>query len=87
MTMKLAILSTDVNANKAQFTDDFIDNVIENQEKYVGIPFLASKEKLENGDFDNLTHELNYDTGKLETDQIGKASLTFGKMKLMELLA
>lgn len=71
MTMKLAILSTDVNANKAQFTDDFIDNVIENQEKYVGIPFLASKEKLENGDFDNLTHELNYDTGKLETDQIG----------------
>lgn len=71
MTMNICILSNDVNYNNAQFTNDFIDGVIENKDKYIGIPFLASREKLKNGDFDNLTHELNTDTGQLETDQIG----------------
>lgn len=71
MTMNIAILSDDVNFNSAQFTLDFIDGVIENKEEYVGIPFLVNREKIENGDYDNLTHELNTETGELGTDQIG----------------
>lgn len=71
MTMNIAILSNDVNYNSARFTDDFINGVVENKERYIGIPFLASREKLEDGEYDNLSHELNLDSGKLETDQIG----------------
>lgn len=71
MTMNIAILSDDVNFNSAQFTLDFIDGVIENKESYVGIPFLVNREKIENGEYDKLTHELNAETGELGTDQIG----------------
>lgn len=71
MKMNIAILSNEVNFNNAQFTPDFIDGVIENQEKYVGIPFLVNREKIENGEYDDLTHELNTETGELGTDQIG----------------
>ena len=71
MTMDIVILSNDVNYNKAQFTDDFIEGVVDNKEKYIGLPFLVNREKLENGEFDNLTHEFDEETGELKTDQIG----------------
>ena len=38
MTMKMIILSNQVNYNNAQFTDDFIQGVINDKDKYVGIP-------------------------------------------------
>lgn len=69
MTLNICILSNDVNYNKAQFLDDFIDGVIANKEEYLGIPFLVNREKLESADYENLTHELN--DGELLTDQIG----------------
>lgn len=69
MTLNICILSNDVNYNKAQFLDDFIDGVIDNKEQYIGIPFLVNREKIENGEYDNLSHELK--DGKLLTDQIG----------------
>lgn len=69
MTLNICILSNDVNYNKAQFTDDFIDGVIANKEMYIGIPFVVNRSKLENGDYDNLSHELH--NGELKTDQIG----------------
>jgi predicted nucleic acid-binding Zn-ribbon protein len=69
MTLNICILSNDVNYNNAQFTDDFIDGVIENKETYIGIPFVVNRSKLENGDYDNLNHELH--NGELKTDQIG----------------
>lgn len=69
MTLNICILSNDVNYNKAQFTDDFIDGVIANKETYIGIPFVVNRSKLENGDYDNLNHELH--NGELKTDQIG----------------
>lgn len=71
MTMNIVILSEDVNFNNAQFELDFIDGVVENKEKYIGLPFLVNREKLENGDVDRLTHELDSETGELKTDQIG----------------
>lgn len=69
MTLNIGILSNDVNYNKAQFLDDFIDGVIENKDEYIGIPFLVNREKIENGEYDNLSHELK--DGELLTDQIG----------------
>lgn len=69
MTLNICILSNDVNYNKAQFLDDFIDGVIENKDTYVGIPFVVNREKLESADYENLTHELK--DGQLLTDQIG----------------
>ncbi len=69
MTLNICILSNDVNYNKAQFLDDFIDGVIDNKETYIGIPFVVNREKLESADYENLSHELK--DGKLLTDQIG----------------
>lgn len=70
MTMKTAMVSNDVNYNKAQFLDEFIDGVVENAEKYIGIPFQVNRLKLENGIYGSLTHELDKD-GNLKTDTIG----------------
>lgn len=70
MTMKTAMVSNDVNYNNAQFTDDFIDGVIENADKYLAIPFQVNRTKLENGTYDSLTHELDKN-GNLLTDTIG----------------
>ncbi|MGG3892024.1 hypothetical protein [Metabacillus fastidiosus] len=69
MTLNICILSNDVNYNKAQFMDDFIDGVIENKETYIGIPFVVNREKLESAEYENLTHELQ--DGELLTDQVG----------------
>lgn len=69
MTLNICILSNDVNYNNAQFLDDFIDGVIENKETYIGIPFVVNREKLENAEYSELSHELK--DGQLLTDQIG----------------
>lgn len=70
MTMKTVMVSNQVNYNKAQFLDEFIYGVIENSEKYIGIPFQVNRVKLENGIYSSLTHELDTD-GNLKTDTIG----------------
>lgn len=69
MTLNMVILSNDVNYNDAQFLDDFIDGVIDNKDFYTGVPLVVNREKLENAEYEDLTHELN--NGVLETDQIG----------------
>lgn len=70
MTMKTVMVSNDVNFNKAQFLDEFIDGVVENSDRYIGIPFQVNRLKLENGIYGSLTHELDKD-GSLKTDTIG----------------
>ncbi len=70
MTLMTRILSAEPNSNKAEFTQDFILNTVNNKEKYVGIPFVVDKESLENGKHSNLGHKLSPD-GELMTDQIG----------------
>jgi chemotaxis protein histidine kinase CheA len=69
--MKTALISNQPNANGAQFTDDFIDGVIENKDDYISIPFQVDRTKLENGLFGSLTHKLDKKTGQLLTDTIG----------------
>ena len=69
MTLNFPILSNDVNYNNLQFTDDFINGVVENKDKYIGIPLVVNREKLESGEYDDLGHELK--DGQLLTDQVG----------------
>lgn len=69
MTIELVILTNQVNYNGALFTDNFIDGVINNKERYIGIPLVANRVKLEGGEYDDLNHELK--DGQLQTDIIG----------------
>lgn len=69
MTLNFPILSNDVNYNNLQFTDDFINGIVENKEKYIGIPLVVNREKLESAEYDKLGHELK--NGQLLTDQVG----------------
>jgi hypothetical protein len=71
MTLTMCILSNKANLNNARFTDDFINGVVENKDSYIGIPLVANRTKLENGVYNNLSHEFDSKTGKLNTDAIG----------------
>jgi hypothetical protein len=74
MQLDMCILTNEANLNKAQFTDDFIDGVVENKDKYIGMPLVASRNKLENGKYKELTHEFNSKTNQLNTEMIGSYS-------------
>lgn len=69
MTVRMVILSDQVNYNNLMFTEDFIDGVVENKDKYITIPVVVNREKLENEEYDELNHE--FSNGKLNTDIIG----------------
>lgn len=69
MLLNIGILSNVANYNDAQFTDEFIEYIVSNKDTYIGLPLQVNKEKLENAEYDNLTHELV--NGKLMTDSIG----------------
>ena len=71
MTLKLCVLTSETNLNKAKFTESFIEEVVENKDFYTGIPLVANRKMLEDKKFDNLTHEFDTDTGELNTDIIG----------------
>lgn len=69
MTLNFPILSNDVNYNNLQFTDDFINGIVANKDKYIGIPLVVNREKLESAEYEDLGHELK--NGQLLTDQVG----------------
>lgn len=71
MTLKMCVLTNQTNLNMARFTDEFINEIVENKEDYIGIPLVANREMLENKEFDGLTHELDPVTGELRTDIVG----------------
>ena len=78
MTLKLILLTSNVNLNGARFTEDFINGIVENQEKYIGIPLVVNRTKLENEAYDSLSHE--FDGVNLKTDVIG-AFVSFEKQE------
>lgn len=71
MELTMCILTNQVNLNDLKFTDNYINGIIENKERFIGIPLVVNREKLEQGDYLKLSHELNKKTGLLETDAIG----------------
>lgn len=70
MTLNIRILSNKANLNGALFTQDFIEKNVEHKENLIGIPFVVDRDRLEEGNYTQLSHNLTAD-GELETDTIG----------------
>jgi len=69
MTLQVLLLTNQVNQNKAIFSNEFIDYVVQNKDFYIGLPLVAERVKLERlSRF--LGHTLDKN-GEFHTDQIG----------------
>lgn len=71
MTIKMRMLTTKPNLNGVSVTERFIDNIVENQERYKCIPLCADVHKIEGGDLAGLGHMLDFSTGTFYSQQIG----------------
>ena len=73
MTLKLLLITSNPNLNKCVFTPDFIHEVVENKDFYIGgVSLVAERNKLEAGK-KNLGHGLSK-SGELISDVIGSFS-------------
>jgi len=59
------------NLNGVRCTMSFLDDIVENQEKYIGLPLVADVANLEARKFDRLGHKYNQRTGTFGTSIIG----------------
>lgn len=72
MTVRARILETPkANLNGCRVTNDFVDNIISNKERYVGLPLYADKKALVNGNYNRLGHLYDSRTGEFHSTQIG----------------
>lgn len=72
MSIRMKMFTADKrNANGVAVTERFMDEIIENQEKYRCIPLCADVRKIENGDLEGLGHMLDAKTGVFYSQQIG----------------
>jgi hypothetical protein len=70
MTLDVLLLTSRVNLNNARFTPDFIHEIVEHKDFYIGLPLVCEREKLEKGKFTQLGHALKKD-GTFQTEQVG----------------
>ena len=70
MTLDVLLLTSRINLNNAKFLPDFIHEIVENKDFYIGLPLVCEKEKLEKGKYKQLGHALKKD-GNFYTEQIG----------------
>jgi hypothetical protein len=59
MSLDVLLLTSKTNLNKARFTPEFIHEIVENKDFYIGIPLVCEREKLEKRKYKNLGHALN----------------------------
>jgi len=72
MSVKMRILETPkANLNGVRVTEAFIDEIIADEERYVGLPLYADVKSLLNGNYSNLGHMYNAKTGEFYSTQIG----------------
>ena len=72
MSVKMRILETPkANLNGVRVTEAFIDEIISDEERYVGLPLYADKKALTSGKYNNLGHMYNAKTGEFYSTQIG----------------
>lgn len=72
LTIKARLLETPkANLNGVRVTDNFINEIVANQDKYVGIPLCADVQSLANGDYTRLGHLYDSETGEFHSSQIG----------------
>ena len=69
------------NLNGVRCTEAFIDEIVANQEAYVGLPLNADIQSLESGQYDRLGHMFDQTTGTFATAIIG-SFYKFEKEKL-----
>jgi len=73
MTLKLLLITSNPNLNKCIFTENFIHEIVENKDFYIGgVSLTAERSKLESGK-KNLGHGLTK-SGELISDVIGSFS-------------
>ena len=72
MSVKMRILETPkANLNGVRVTEEFIDEIIADEERYVGLPLYADVKSLLSGKYGNLGHMYNAKTGEFYSTQIG----------------
>jgi hypothetical protein len=71
MEWDVLLLKNDVNLNGYYFTEGFIDEIVDNQDKYIGIPITVDMSKLQDKNFLELGHNYSHINNKFYTDQIG----------------
>lgn len=71
MELSMCILTDQPNLNNLKFNESYIKGVVANKDRFIGIPLVVNRTKLENGFFASLNHELDKHTSLLKTDTIG----------------
>lgn len=63
--------SPSANLNGVRCTEQFIDDIVANQDDFVGLPLYADVKNLEKGKFDHLGHMYNSETDEFGSTMIG----------------
>ena len=72
MTVKARICEApEANLNGARVTEAFIDEIVSNETRYVGLPLYADKKALLGGNYTRLGHLYDTKTGEFHSTQIG----------------
>ena len=72
MTVKARICEApQANLNGARVTEAFIDEIVGNTARYVGLPLYADKKALISGNYNRLGHLYDSKTGEFHSTQIG----------------
>jgi hypothetical protein len=69
LSLKMVFLTSEVNLNSIEFQADFIEGVVDAQEKFITMPIVVDVANLLAGKYDKLTHK--YSKGKFGTQIIG----------------
>ena len=72
MTVKARICEApEANLNGARVTEAFIDEIVGNEKRYVGLPLYADIKALTSGNYNRLGHLYDVRTGEFHSTQIG----------------
>lgn len=72
MTVKARIFETPkANLNGVRVTPAFLSEIVENEERYVGLPLYADVRALKSGNYNRLGHLYDTRTGEFHSTQIG----------------
>ena len=71
MTLTMRLFNTEKNRNGDKVSEAFIDDIIANENDYIGLPLCADTRKMKSGQTRGLGHMYDPNTGTWLTHQIG----------------